>query len=176
MKWSEIRFWGIFFGFLLGALPLLAQDVLPEKSRPDRHSGHVSDSEAMQQLMRFVEVSNPMPAGFKGTTENTITDPTHELEPFWQKLSVLDRPLRIVHIGDSHVRGHVYPYIVRRQLEDDFGREAVLDMQVSYRTSGLAQETGAAGIVNHIVGVNGATCASFATPENIRQIIELNPD
>ena len=117
MKWSEIRFWRIFFGFLLGALPLLAQDVLPEKSRPDRHSGHVSDSEAMQQLMRFVEVSNPMPAGFKGTTENTITDPTHELEPFWQKLSVLDRPLRIVHIGDSHVRGHVYPYIVRRQLE-----------------------------------------------------------
>ena len=163
MKWSEIRFWRIFFGFLLGALPLLAQDVLPEKSRPDRHSGHVSDSEAMQQLMRFVEVSNPMPAGFKGTTENTITDPTHELEPFWQKLSVLDRPLRIVHIGDSHVRGHVYPYIVRRQLEDDFGREAVLDMQVSYRTSGLAQETGAAGIVYHIVGVNGATCASFAT-------------
>ena len=176
MKWSEIRFWGIFFGFLWGALPLLAQDALPEKSRPDRHSGHVSDSEAMQQLMRFVEVSNPMPAGFKGTTENTITDPAHELEPFWQKLSVLDRPLRIVHIGDSHVRGHVYPYIVRRQLEDDFGREAVLDMQVSYRTSGLAQETGAAGIVYHIVGVNGATCASFATPENIRQIIELNPD
>ena len=69
MKWSEIRFWGIFFGFLLVALPLLAQDALPEKSRPDRHSGHVSDSEAMQQLMRFVEVSNPMPAGFKGTTE-----------------------------------------------------------------------------------------------------------
>ena len=93
MKWSEIRFLGIFFGFLLGALPLLAQDALPEKSRPDRHSGHVSDSEAMQQLMRFVEVSNPMPAGFKGTTENTITDPTHELEPFWQKLSVLDRPI-----------------------------------------------------------------------------------
>lgn len=146
MKWSEIRFWGILFGFLLGALPLLAQDALPEKSRPDRHSGHVSDSEAMQQLMRFVEVSNPMPASFKGATENTIIDPTHELEPFWQKLSVLDRPLRIVHIGDSHVRGHVYPYIVRRQLEDDFGREAVLDMQVSYRTSGLAQETGAAGI------------------------------
>ena len=85
-------------------------------------------------------------------------------------------PVRIVHIGDSHVRGHVYPYIVRRQLEDDFGREAVLDMQVSYRTSGLAQETGAAGIVYHIVGVNGAPCASFATPENIRLIIELNPD
>ena len=55
--------------------------------------------------MKFVEVSNPMPAGFKGTTENKITDPTNELEPFWQKLSVLDRPLRIVHIGDSHVRG-----------------------------------------------------------------------
>ena len=65
-EWSEIRF-GISSG--LWGIAALAQDALPEKSRPDRHSGHVSDSEAMQQLMRFVEVSNPMPAGFKGTTE-----------------------------------------------------------------------------------------------------------
>ena len=40
----------------------------------------------------------------------------------------------------------MYPYNVRRQLEDDFGREAVLDMQVSYRTSGLAQKRGPQGL------------------------------
>ena len=130
----------------MGALPLLAQDVLPEKSRPDRHSGHVSDSEAMQQLMRFVEVSNPMPAGFKGTTENTITD----LRMNWS-LSGRSFPcstVRYVSCTSAILMcgGMCYPYIVRRQLEDDFGREAVLDMQVSYRTSGLAQETGAAGL------------------------------
>ena len=161
---------------VLVAMPGYAQDVLPECPKPDKHSSPVYPSHEMKQLMQFVSVDSPMPAVFRNTTENELTDPAGSLHPFWEKLGALDRPLRIVYIGDSHVRGHVYPYIVRRQLEDDFGREAVLDMQVSYRTSGLAQETGAAGIVYHIVGVNGATCASFATPENIRQIIELNPD
>ena len=45
--------------------------MLPEKSRPDRHSGHVSDSEAMQQLMRFVEArQSDARRILKGTTEN----------------------------------------------------------------------------------------------------------
>lgn len=176
MRWNKLCVWIAWCVLCLWTMEVSAQDVLPVKSRPDRHSGHVSDSKAMQQLLKFVQVSHAMPASFRETTENRIEDPTGELLPFWQKLSVLDRPLRIVHIGDSHVRGHVFPYVVRRQLEDDFGRDAVLDMQVSYRTSGLAQETGAAGIVYHILGVNGATYGSFSTPENIQQIIDLNPD
>lgn len=145
MKWNKLCVWVAWCILCLWTMEASAQDVLPVKSRSDRHSGQVSDSKAMQQLLKFVQVSNPMPASFRETTENRIEDPTGELLPFWQKLSVLDRPLRIVHIGDSHVRGHVYPYVVRRQLEDDFGREAVLDMQVNYRTSGLAQETGGGG-------------------------------
>lgn len=176
MRWSKIGLWAGVCVLSLWITKGAAQDVVPMKSRPDIHSGQVFDSKAMQQLMKFIPVSNPMPATFRETTENRIEDPTGELLPFWKELSVLDRPLRIVHIGDSHVRGHVYPYIVRRQLEDDFGREAVLDMQVNYRTSGLAHETGAAGIVYHIVGVNGATYSSFSTPENIQQIISLHPD
>ena len=52
-------------------------------------------------------------------------------------------------------RGHIYPYVVRKLLEEDFGGDAVLDMKVTYGSSGLAHETGAPGIVYHILGVNG---------------------
>lgn len=88
----------------------------------------------------------------------------------------MDRPVRIVHIGDSHVRGHVFPYVMRRCLEDDFGMRAVEDLPVSYQTSGLAVETGREGVVYHILGVNGATCASYSTPERLQKVADLHPD
>ena len=117
-----------------------------------------------------------MPASFKNTQENRIDDPTGSLNAFWESLQRLDRPVRIVHIGDSHVRGHVFPYIMRKALEADFGSEAVVDQPVTYRSSGLAQETGVSGIVYHIMGINGATCASFSTPENLHAVAGLDPD
>lgn len=177
MKQNSYIVWRLLCCCLL-VFPVLlsAQDKLPEPARRDHNSGVVYPSIEMQQLMELVAVSSPLPATFKETLENEITDPYASLDGFWEKLGALDRPVRIVHIGDSHVRGHVFPYVMRRQLEGDFGSQAVLDMEVSYRTSGLAQETGQAGVVYHILGVNGATCGTFATPERIREIIGLNPD
>lgn len=98
MRWNKLCVWLVSCFLCLWVTEGVAQDVVPVKSRPDRHSGHVSDSKAMQQLLKFIQVSNPMPASFRETTENRIEDPTGELLPFWQKLSVLDRPLRIVHL------------------------------------------------------------------------------
>lgn len=155
---------------------MVAQDVIPEKARRDHNSGPVYSSAAMEKLMKFIPVSSSMPSSFKDTTENVILDPNGSLDGFWEKLSVMDRPVRIVHIGDSHVRGHVFPYIMRKLLEEDFGHEAVIDYKVSYNTTGLAHETGKAGIVYHIMGVNGATCESFNKPERISEITSLNPD
>lgn len=152
------------------------QDELPEQARRDRNSGIVYPSRELQQLMEFIAVANPLPATFKETKENRIIDPGLSLQGFWKKLETLSHPVRIVHIGDSHVRGHVFPYVMRRQLENDFGNQAVLDMEVTYRTSGLAHETGRAGVVYHILGANGATCATFSTPERIGEVIRLNPD
>ena len=160
----------------LVAMPGYAQDVLPECPKPDKHSSPVYPSHEMKQLMQFVSVDNPMPAVFRNTTENELTDPAGSLNPFWEKLGALDRPLRIVHIGDSHVRGHVFPYVMRCSLEDDFGSKAVENIPVTYQTSGIARETGSNGVVYHILGVNGATCQSFSTPEHIRQIADLHPD
>lgn len=155
---------------------LWAQDNLPSQAVPDRHSVPIYPSREIRELMRFVAVSNPMPETFRDTLDNVITDPVGSLYPFWQKMSRMDRPLRIVHIGDSHVRGHLFPYVMRRCLEDDFGKDAVEDIPVDYRTSGLARETGKNGIVYHMLGVNGATCASFATPERLDEVIALHPD
>lgn len=160
----------------LVAMPGYAQDVLPECPKPDKHSLPVYPSHEMKQLMQFVSVDSPMPAVFRNTTENELTDPAGSLHPFWEKLGALDRPLRIVHIGDSHVRGHVFPYVMRCSLEDDFGSKAVENIPVTYQTSGIARETGSNGVVYHILGVNGATCQSFSTPEHIRQIADLHPD
>lgn len=160
----------------LVAMPGYAQDVLPECPKPDKHSSPVYPSHEMKQLMQFVSVDSPMPAVFRNTTENELTDPAGSLNPFWEKLGALDRPLRIVHIGDSHVRGHVFPYVMRCSLEDDFGSKAVENIPVTYQTSGIARETGSNGVVYHILGVNGATCQSFSTPEHIRQIVDLHPD
>lgn len=175
MKLKQLVFYIAFLTALV-AMPGYAQDVLPECPKPDKHSSPVYPSHEMKQLMQFVSVDSPMPAVFRNTTENELTDPAGSLHPFWEKLGALDRPLRIVHIGDSHVRGHVFPYVMRCCLEDDFGSKAVENIPVTYQTSGIARETGSNGVVYHILGVNGATCQSFSTPEHIRQIADLHPD
>lgn len=161
---------------ILAGIPLYAQDLLPEKPVPDRHSVPVYPSEEITRLMEFVAVHHSMPETFQGTAENVLADPAGSLRPFWEKLKKQEHPIRIVHIGDSHVRGHVFPYVMRCCLEDDFGTNAVEPRPVSYQTSGLAVETGRPGVVYHILGVNGATCASYATPERLRQVAELHPD
>lgn len=167
---------GILMLVLLMGNGLKAQDIVPEVAVCDRNSEKVFPSKAMRQLMSLVEVENPMPSAFCSTRENSIYDPTASLDSFFEKLGKINRPIRIVHIGDSHVRGHIFPYEVRRLLEEDFGDEAVLNMKVDYRTSGIAHETGKPGIVYHIVGINGATCASYNTPERIKEIVDLKPD
>lgn len=153
-----------------------AQDVLPKQAKVDIHSTPVYANKEIRQLLKLLAVDSPMPASFQGVKENGIQDPDASLAPFWEKLSKMEHPVRIVHIGDSHVRGHIFPYIVRSYLEEDFGREAVEPIPLTYQTSGIAKETGSAGIVYHVMGVNGATCGTYVTEERMREIASLHPD
>ena len=173
MKMNRLRY-ALALLFLVGQW-VYAQDTIPVQPKPDRHSEPIYSSEEMTRLMEFIAVDSPMPDKFLQTEDNVLTDPTASLAPFFAKLKRLDRPVRIVHIGDSHVRGHVFPYVMRRCLEDDFGMRAVEDLPVSYQTSGLAVETGREGVVYHILGVNGATCASYSTPERLQKVADLHP-
>ncbi|MCD8266918.1 MAG: hypothetical protein LUC33_07180, partial [Prevotellaceae bacterium] len=70
--------------------------------------------------------------------ENVIEDTAQVLRPFFLKLTRKQEPVRVVHVGDSHVRGHIFPLVVRHLLEEDFGSEAVEDDKITYQTSGLA--------------------------------------
>ncbi len=163
-------------GLLLCPLLLPAQDVLPASSRPMaplRMPGETGD--ARRAGMPVAE-RDSLPATFVHARANIIEDPSRSLAPFFAKLDRMDRPVRIVHIGDSHVRGHLFPLVARRRLEEDFGSAAVFPDEISYRTGGLAQETGEPGPVYHILGVNGATAESFSTAERIAAVAALHPD
>ena len=60
-------------------------------------------------------------------------------------------PVRIVHIGDSHVRGHLYPLITRRCLEHDFGAEDVYKRQAREEASTSGSSTGIIFILCFVV-------------------------
>lgn len=174
MKCTDRWILGILLLWLV--LPLQAQDLLPEKVLPDKNSRPVFNEQTMARMLGLIDVQPSMPLGFQHTQENEICDPERTLDLFWDKLMRMEGPVRIVHIGDSHVRGHVLPYVVRKQLEAEFGSDAVVDQEITYRSSGLAEETGERGIVYHMLGVNGATYGTYYSPERVYEIASLNPD
>ena len=167
---------------MLAALLLLpffrvwGQDVIPRLPEPLEPLHIADETKGMHRGMRLITVHDSLPASFVHSLDNVIEDEYRSLSPFFQKLNHMNSPVRVVHIGDSHVRGHLYPLITRRRLEDDFGTEAVFPDTISYRTSGLARETGEPGVVYHICGINGATSATFSDLEKINEIAALQPD
>ena len=120
-------------------------------------------------------VSLLMPASFHHTQENKV-ERAECLRPFYEKLDRGKQPVRILHLGDSHVRGHVFSVVARRQLEEAWGSAAVEPQEISYRTTALATETGKAGLVYHAIGINGARYAHFNTPAYLGKVKELQPD
>lgn len=160
----------------LSLVTLYAQDIIPSQARTDKPLLMPGQTREMHRAMRRLPLRNPLPGDFFHSADNVIDDPTRSLVPFLKKLNNMSDPVRVVHIGDSHVRGHVFPFTVRRGLESDFGEEGVRSDSVTYRSSGLARETGDPGIVYHILGVNGATNITFSTEEKVNEIASLNPD
>lgn len=161
---------------LFSVASLCAQDSIPVLSRPLEPLRMPGETREMHRAMQLIVVHDSLPEGFANTADNLIDDPKHSLLPFWKKLNEMEGPVRIVHIGDSHVRGHLYPLVTRRKLEHDFGDGAVKPGEVSYRTSGLVQETGSPGVVYHMLGVNGATGVTFTTAEKVAEVAALKPD
>ena len=161
----------VLFLFLLFPC-LYAQDAIPALSRPLEPLRIPGETKEMHRGMRLITVHDSLPASFTHSLDNVIEDENRSLSPFFQKLNDMTGPVRIVHIGDSHVRGHLYPLITRHRLEHDFGAEAVYPDVISYRTGGLAHETGEPGIVYHMIGINGATSVTFSDDEKIKETKE----
>ena len=119
----------VLFLFLLFPC-LYAQDAIPALSRPLEPLRIPGETKEMHRGMRLITVHDSLPASFTHSLDNVIEDESRSLSPFFQKLNDMTGPVRIVHIGDSHVRGHLYPLITRRCL----GRKSERDVQLLENT------------------------------------------
>ena len=99
-----------------------------------------------------------LPAAFRQLGENVLIDSVGILRPFWEKMRLLrlgasSDTVRIVHVGDSHIRGHVFPRTTGALLQQCFGALSYTD-----------------------VGINGAFCVTFTRPDRVADIAALHPD
>lgn len=153
-----------------------AQDRIPGQAIADVPLSYPKQAPEYRLSSQPLTVYNPMPSSFKNVSDNVLADANHSLTPFFEKLRTMRTPVRIVHIGDSHIRGHVLSSQVRTNFERDFGHEATLPDTITYWSSGLAKETGLPGVVYHCIGINGATCLNFTNPMQAQEIASLKPD
>lgn len=149
-----------FFFFLAFCFSsLYSQDYLPSISMAEQKSVGYDTLCCYSQRVDTVPVPFvDLPANFQSCGVNELIDSLGILSPFWEKLRLLHAGLRsdtirIVHIGDSHVRGHFFPRAIGESLAQSFGNISYVDM-----------------------GINGAFCTTFTHPVRISQIVALHPD
>ena len=138
---------------------VIAQDQMPARPsltkslktvKPMRKMTWMADTISLPQLF--------FPSAFKKTGRNEIIDSIALFIPIFERLrqvhaGISEDTVHIVHIGDSHVRGHIYPQTTGTLLKEAFGTISYTDM-----------------------GVNGATCLTFTHPDRIADIVALKPE
>lgn len=129
-----------------------AQDRIPSVAAEDIPI-HTADTLRLWGTPDTIAVGNSLPPSFLNPGTNGIRN-AYLLYPFFERLRNLrEDTIRIVHIGDSHVRGHIFPRTTAEALRNQFGAIRYTDM-----------------------GINGATCLTFTHPERIAAISALKPD
>ena len=120
---------------------------------------------AIDSLTRYGEVQDTLPVpymqlprSFLQIQENILIDTIGILAPFWEKIKQVKRKrsnsiLRVLHVGDSHIRGHILP-----------------------RTAGDSLQLAVNQLTYTDMGINGATCETFSTPQHISEICQEHPD
>lgn len=150
----------IWYLLLCCTLLTYAQDALPVVASLDR------SIETVDSLALIGEIQDTLPLplvpriprSFQQTQENQIIDTLGALVPFWERIKQIRRKrsndiLRVLHVGDSHIRGHILP-----------------------RTTGDSLQLAVERLTYSDMGINGATCETFSTPERIRDIQAEDPD
>lgn len=135
-----------------------AQDALPLCPQMDKGTMACKPMSGSGALEDTISLKVSFPTAFKGVGENEIKDSLGVLTPILEHLRLLQNrisedTIRIVHIGDSHIRGHIFPRTTGARLAETFGAVFYTDM-----------------------GVNGATCLTFTHPNRIADIAALKPE
>lgn len=147
------------------------QDVLPSRAKLSSQGKKVSTvfdtafADAKEAGTIHVEVKgnldNSMPSCFRNRKTNKITRP-ELLRPAAKILSDGQRPLRILHIGDSHVAGEDFPKAVKATLTSHLGAAESSDEGT--------------GIWFRFIGSNGATTNRFLTESYMNRFSSHRPD
>ena len=155
----------LLLGFILGLMGTFfllsagkAQDRIPACPPLGKTLKMIKPLREMNWANDTINVQVAFPAAFRETGRNEIIDSIALLAPVFEHLrqvraGLSEDTLRIVHIGDSHVRGHIYPQTTGARLAETFGAISYIDK-----------------------GVNGATCLTFTHPDRITEIAALKPE
>ncbi len=142
------------------SIRMSAQDAVPSMPRADVLAAAIDTASVRVRAHDTLPLIRVLiPSSFKETHDCMIADAAGSLNPFWDKLEdvlsgVSRDTLHILHVGDSHIHGHIYPLTVR-------------DILMQYAGS-MVQYTD--------MGINGATCATFSTPQHVHDIVSARPD
>lgn len=137
---------------------LWGQDPMPLSFTSPRLTKRLSPLPERRGGRDTIEVKACLPTTFIGVKKNEIVDSLRILSPvlehlFLAKAGIREDTVRIVHIGDSHVHGHIYPRTTGHKLGETFGAVSYMDM-----------------------GVNGATSLTFTHPDRIAAIAATEPE
>lgn len=172
----------LFILVLLFSRIMFAQDRRPENLKPESPLIFNNEHPWSFRYVDQIDVDDSVLHEFSGVSDNVLFDPHGTLNSFYDKmyeqLLDKDRIVRVVHIGDSHVRGHFFPGEVKYRMEQLLGCGVVYenDHVFNYSSSGISEESGSAGVVYQVFGINGATAQTFCNPEYIMKIAALHPD
>ena len=152
------RWLGVLILLLSGVWSVRAQDLLPACPQVDKGTKACKPMREPGSLGDTVSVKIVFPVAFKGVGRNEVVDSLGILAPVLEHLRLVQNgssedTVRIVHIGDSHIRGHIFPRTTGARLTETFGAISYTDM-----------------------GVNGATCLTFTHPDRIAAIAALKPE
>ena len=136
----------------------IAQDPIPKSHPLGKTTKLIKPLREMNWANDTIAVQIAFPSAFRETGRNEILDSIALLAPVFEHLrqvraGLSEDTVRIVHIGDSHIRGHIYPQTTGTRLTETFGAISYIDK-----------------------GVNGATCLTFTHPERIAEIAALKPE
>lgn len=136
----------------------MAQDPIPAYPPQGKTLKGIKPLREMSWANDTIAIQVAFPPAFRETGRNEIIDSISILAPVFEHLrqvraGLSEDTVRIVHIGDSHVRGHIYPQTTGARLAETFGAVTYIDK-----------------------GVNGATCLTFTHPGRIDEIAELKPE
>lgn len=163
---SHLQFYNLQFAICCAVLAVLsswqtlfAQDALPVSTLPEVCHSHADSLLLYSQRTDTVAVPRiTFPAAFQQVGENELIDSIGILNSFWEKLRLArlggaTDTIRVVHIGDSHIRGHIFPRTTGERMKNTFGTLSYTDL-----------------------GINGAFCTTFTRPDRIAEIAALRPD